>query len=76
MFSNFWLSSGNLVADYLEIAAQSAYDMFSWYKYLSINSVFPIPRFLEWKFLSDCAISCFAHQTLVKLSNNSITASQ
>ena len=39
------------------IAAHSAYDMFSWYKYLSVILVFPIPRFMEWEFLSDCAIS-------------------
>ena len=35
----------------------SAYDMFSWYKYLSVFLVFSHPRFVEWEFLSDCAIS-------------------
>ena len=39
------------------IAAHSAYNMFSWYKYLSVISVFSTPRFMEWEFLSDCAIS-------------------
>ena len=29
----------------------------SWYKYLSVILVFHNPRFLEWEFLSDCAIS-------------------
>ena len=28
-------------------AAHSAYDMFSWYRYLIVNLVFP-PRILEW----------------------------
>ena len=35
-------------------AAHSAYDMFSWYKYL--ECVFS-PRFLEWESFSDCACS-------------------
>ena len=39
------------------VAAHSAYDMFSWYKYLSVILVFPTPRFVVWEFLSDCAIS-------------------
>ena len=39
-----------------KIAAYSAYDMFSWYKYLIVNLVFP-PRFKEWESLSDCAFS-------------------
>ena len=39
-----------------KIAAHSAYYMFSQYKYLVINSVFPT-TVLEWKFLSDRAIS-------------------
>ena len=31
---------------------------FSWYEYLSVILVFfPDPRFMEWEFLSDCAIS-------------------
>ena len=40
MLSYFQLSLGNLVATYWEIAAHSAYDMFSWYKYLIVNLVF------------------------------------
>ena len=52
-----------------EIAAHSAYDMFSEYKYLTagayrdyrllltVNIVFFSPLFSEWEFLSDCAIS-------------------
>ena len=39
------------------IAAHLAYDMFSWYKCLSVILFFPTPRFKEWEFLSDCAIS-------------------
>ena len=38
-----------------EIVAHSAYDMFSWYKYLIVNLVFSPPRFLEWESFSDCA---------------------
>ena len=37
------------MATYWEIAAQSAYDMFSKYKYLTVNLFFP-PRVLEWHF--------------------------
>ena len=33
------------MAAYWRIAAHSAYDTFSWYKYLSVN-----PRFVEWNF--------------------------
>ena len=39
-----------------KIAAHSAYDMFSWYKYLIVSLFFP-PRFLEWESFSDCAFS-------------------
>ena len=40
-----------------KIAAHSAYDMFSWYKYLIVSLfVFP-PRYLEWESFSDCAFS-------------------
>ena len=56
LFAYFHLSSGNRVAAYWEIAAQSAYDMISKYKYLIINLVFPL-RFLEWEFLSNCTFS-------------------
>ena len=40
-----------------KIAAHSAYDMFSWYKYLIVNSVFSHLGFLEWESFSDCAFS-------------------
>ena len=41
-----------------KIAAHSAYDMFSWYKYLIVYLVFFSPsRFLEWESFSDCAFS-------------------
>ena len=38
-----------------KIDADSAYDMFSWYKYLIVNLVFSQPRFLES--FSDCAFA-------------------
>ena len=40
------------MATYWEIAAHSAYDMCSWYKYLVVYLVFIFfsPRFLEWEF--------------------------
>ena len=45
------------MATYREIAAHSAFEMFSWYKYLIVSfGVFP-PRFLEWESFSDCAFS-------------------
>ena len=44
-FHGFSLSYGNRVAAYWEIAAHSAYDMFSQYKYLIVNLVFVPPRF-------------------------------
>ena len=53
----FYLSSGNLVAAYWEIAADSAYDMFYLYKYITVNLVFPPTWFLEWEFLFDCAFT-------------------
>ena len=53
----FLVSSANRVAAYWGIAAHSAYDMFSLYKYLSVILVFPTPRFVQWEFLSDCAMS-------------------
>ena len=41
-----YLSSGNLLAAYWEIAAHSAYDMFFKYKYIVLNClVFSPPRF-------------------------------
>ena len=41
-----------------EVAAHSAYDMFSKYtrKYLIVNLVL-LTSFLEWEFLTDCAFS-------------------
>ena len=40
-----------------KIAAHSAYEMFSWYKYLIVSLIFFSPRFLEWESFSDCAFS-------------------
>ena len=48
----FYLSSDN----YWEIAAHSAYDIFSKYKYLIVNLVFPTSVF-GVGFLFDCAFS-------------------
>ena len=42
------------MAAYWEIAAHSAYNMFSLYKDLSFILVIPTPRFVEWGSLSDC----------------------
>ena len=44
------------VAAYWEIAAHLAYDMFSKYKYLIVNLVFPTSVLL-WECLSDCPFS-------------------
>ena len=54
---------------YWGIAAHSAYDMFSWYKYLSvIILVFPTPRFMEREFLSDhCLLVPFYYGPDIKL---------
>ena len=38
------------------IAAHTAYDMFSCYKYPSVILFFPAPPSVEWGFLSVCAI--------------------
>ena len=38
-------------------AAHSAYEKFSWYKYLIVSLVFYHLGFLEWEFFSDCAFS-------------------
>ena len=40
-----------------KISAHSAFEMFSWYKYLIVSLVFFPPRFLEWESFSDCAFS-------------------
>ena len=40
-----------------KIAAHSAYEMFSWYKYLIVSLLFFPPWFLEWESFSDCAFS-------------------
>ena len=39
-----------------KIAAHSAFEMSSWYKYLIVSFFFP-PWFLEWESFSDCAFS-------------------
>ena len=44
-FHILYLSSGNKVVAYWEIAAHSAYDMFSKYKYLIVNLAFPTSDF-------------------------------
>ena len=53
----FLVHLGDWMATYWKVAAHSAYYMFSWYKYLIVDLVFPTARFLEWEFLSDCACS-------------------
>ena len=40
-----------------KIAAHSAHEMFSWYKYLIVSLVFSPPWFLERESVSDCAFS-------------------
>ena len=41
-----------------KIAAHSAYEMFSWYRYLIVSLFFSHLRFLEWEsFAADCAFS-------------------
>ena len=40
-----------------KIAAHSAYEMFSWYKYLIVGLFFFPPWFLESESFSDCAFS-------------------
>ena len=40
-----------------KIAAHSAYEMFSWYRYLIVSLVFSHLGFLEWESFSDCAFS-------------------
>ena len=45
------------MAAFWEIAAHSAYNMFSYYKYLIVNLVFFPLRLLEWEFLSDCTVN-------------------
>ena len=49
----------------LGIAAHSAYDRFSRNKYQIVILVFPIPRFLEWEFISDCASLIIAYLYLL-----------
>ena len=63
----FYLSSGN----YWEIAAHLAYDMFSWYKYLSVNLVFPTPRFLSGIFflIAPFPDHCLLYLSLLYLSS-------
>ena len=40
-----------------KLAAHSAYEMFSWYKYLIVSLVFSHFWFLEWNSFSDCDFS-------------------
>ena len=40
-----------------KIAAHSAYEMFSWYKYLIVSLFFPASVFGVGIFFSDCAFS-------------------
>ena len=40
-----------------EIAAHSAYEMFSWYRYLIVSLVFSHLGLLEWESFADCAFS-------------------
>ena len=40
-----------------KVAAHSAYETFSWYKYLIVSLFFFPPRVLEWESFSDCAFS-------------------
>ena len=54
IFSYVWVTEWPPIG---KIAAYSAYDMFSWYKYLIVNLVFFPPRYLEWKSFSGCAFS-------------------
>ena len=40
-----------------KIAAHSAYEMFSWYRYLIVSLVFSHLGFLEWESFADYAFS-------------------
>ena len=40
-----------------KMAAHSAYEMFSWYRYLIVSLVFSHLGFLEWESFADCAFS-------------------
>ena len=40
-----------------KIAAHSAYEMFSWYRYLIVSLVFSHLGILEWESFADCAFS-------------------
>ena len=53
---HIFLRWGNGVVAYWKIAAHTANDMFSKYKYLIVNLVLP-PKFLDWQFLSDRSFS-------------------
>ena len=58
-FLCFWLSLVNEWPPTGQIAVHSAYDMFSKYKYMYLIDYSSLlqHRFLDWVFLSDCAIS-------------------
>ena len=43
------------MATFGKVAAHSAYEMFSWYKYLIVSLVFSRLGFVEWESFSDCA---------------------
>ena len=47
------------MAAYWGIAAHSAYDVFLWYKYLSVILVFPTPRFMIVPFPDHCLFVLF-----------------
>ena len=41
----------------VKIAAHSAYEMFSWYRYVIVSLVFSHLGFLEWESFADCPFS-------------------
>ena len=57
MFSYFYLSLANEWPPIGKIAAHSAYDMFSWYKYLIVSMAFPTSVFGVGISFSDSAFS-------------------
>ena len=56
-----------MAAYFDKIAVHLAYDMFSSYTYLIVNSVLSPSRFLEWEFLSDCTISYHLSSSIVQI---------
>ena len=59
----FWGGNLFLIAPFSDrcllgkIAAHSAYEMFSWYRYLIVSLVFSHLGFLEWESFAVCAFS-------------------